>query len=106
MLENLICTCAYHHQRAQEYFIPEITQQGALYHFYGYGPPEHTVKLLDEIKWAATDVGYRVEFYLMPGGLSCKFSSLTRRRKQDYTWAHIEWIERDVFLQGIKIFLS
>ncbi len=106
VLENLICVCNYHHRRAQEYFIPEITQQGALYHFYGYGPPEHITNLLDAIKWAAHEVGYRAEFYLMPGGVSCKFMSTLRRRKKDYTWEQTEMMERDVFLRDIKIFLS
>ena len=103
VLENMICACRYHHQRAQAHFIPQITQQGILYHFYRYGPDDHIVEFLDDVRWKSSDAGYTTVFYLLPGGLNIKFIGTFRRFERNYTWKQTGMMEREVFLRDLTI---
>lgn len=89
VLENLICLCRRHHQMAENHLIAPITLQGILYHFYGYGPSEHIVGILDGIKEIASDHGMRVRFWLNPEVFHAQFIGTFGQLR--YSWAWLEW---------------
>lgn len=57
VLENLIVLCKKHHNEAEAHTIDSITLRGILYHFYGYGPEEHDLVVLDDMRKQAAEYG-------------------------------------------------
>lgn len=64
VLENLVCLCQKHHNDAEARIIPAIKLRGILYHFYGYGPDEDKIAVLDEMRKIAGEYGLTPVFEL------------------------------------------
>jgi hypothetical protein len=85
--------------------IAPITLQGLLYNFYGYGPEDSVVELLDGIKATANKCGFQARFKLFPDYFTIEYIGTFRRRKGTYKWSHIKTMSRDVLLREIEITL-
>lgn len=86
VLENLITLCKKHHDQAEAHTIPAITLQGILYHFYGYGPDEHALPVLDDMKKTSGEYGLTPIFMLWPNELNVKAIGFSSRFTKTYTW--------------------
>lgn len=89
VLENLICLCKKHHDQAEAHSIPSIVLRGVLYHFYGYGPDEHELPILDEMKKIAGEYGLTSVFVMYDGQLSFKAIGFASQFIKAYTWDEV-----------------
>jgi hypothetical protein len=89
VLENLICLCQKHHDMAGAREIPDITLRGILYHFYGYGPKEEVVAVLDDMKKSAGEYGLTSIFELEPRKLIFKAVGFVSRFSREYSWTEV-----------------
>lgn len=89
VLENIICLCRKHHNEAEARAIPAIKLQGLLYHFYGYGPREDMVVVLNEMRKTAGEYGLTSVFEL--DNLEIRFSAVgfVSRFAKSYSWEEI-----------------
>lgn len=94
---------------AENYVIAPIVFQGMLYHFYGYGPTEDIVEVLDEIKEASSMHGFTARFELDLKGVSITYISTMQRKHQRYSWINllnINLFPRGEFIKSIVNFLT
>ena len=90
VLENLIVLCKKHHNQAEAHTIPSITLQGVLYHFYGYGPDEHKLVILDDMRKTAAEQGLTSVFKISPEIVEIKSVGFTSRFRRRYAWDFME----------------
>lgn len=86
VLENLITLCKKHHDQAEARDIPAITLRGILYHFYGYGPDEHELPILDEMKKISGEYGLTPVFVMYEGMLEFRAIGFASRFTKTYKW--------------------
>lgn len=89
VLENLICLCQKHHDEAGARRIPDIVLRGVLYHFYGYGPKEDVVAILDDMKKSASEYGLTSIFDLNPKTLTLQAVGFVSRFVKEYSWTEV-----------------
>lgn len=101
-LENVICMCRRHHDRHERREIPDITLQGILYHFYGYGPPEEVCSLLDAIAAIGRQQGLETWWHLEPDMFTVQFRGTFYRLSLAYSWVTAMAVDREAFLREIE----
>jgi hypothetical protein len=89
VLENLVCLCKKHHDEAEAREIPAIVLQGLLYHFYGYGPAENIIAVLDDMKRVSGEYGMTPVFVLLPDILSVRAVGFASRFSKEYPWNEV-----------------
>nr|MBN1228873.1 HNH endonuclease [Anaerolineae bacterium] len=90
VLENVICLCRKHHQLHENGAIPDITLQGILYHYYGYGPEPDVVQALDWIREFAQSYGLQATFRLTDALITVRYAGLFSNLTQDISWPVLE----------------
>jgi hypothetical protein len=88
VLENIVCLCRKHHQDAEAHRISPITLQGVLYHFYGYGPPDHIKTVLDNMRKTANEYGLTSVFELGKW-VDFKAIGFVSRFSKSYRWDEV-----------------
>ena len=86
VLENLIVLCKKHHNEAEAHTIHAITLRGILYHFYGYGPEEHDLVILDEMRKLAADYGMTSVFIMNQDMVQINCIGFVNRFSRMLTW--------------------
>jgi len=89
VLENLVCLCKKHHDEAEARVIPAIVLQGLLYHFYGYGPTEDVIVVLDDMKRVSGEYGMTPVFALLPDMLGVRAVGFASRFAKNYQWDEV-----------------
>ena len=86
VLENLICLCQKHHNEAEAHTMPAIQLQGLLYHFYGYGPSDEQVGILNEMRKTAGEYGLTSVFELDNTEIRFSAVGFVSRFAKSYDW--------------------
>lgn len=80
-----------------------------LYHFYGYGPSDEIIEILDLIKEVSSKHGFTARFDLDAKGVKITYISTMRRKSQRHWWTMLlntNMFPRDGFLKSIASFLT
>ena len=103
VLENLIVLCKKHHNQAEAREIHAITLRGVLYHFYGYGPEERRLTILDNTRKLISEHGLTSVFKISPNMVDIRSVGFVSRFRRRYTW---DFMESPDFVQTLEAELA